>query len=135
MATSWRTFRLYEGEITGISNKANFPEEFMTSLAQKPKRFKLVLPYGRKKHLLESAKKKNERLQMVFVSYALGDRSDVINTDDLSIEPSPLRENQANVTYTHVLSWQNEQGKALFLLESINTGIGHSALSNYSLPL
>jgi hypothetical protein len=123
---SRRSFKLYRVEVRGLPNNA----QWMTAVFEYFKGEPIHSPvaYASKYHILHEAKIQHQRLRLVFASYSLGDRPDVIDTSSMKIKPSPLDEDQANVSYTHAMAWKGKES-SLLLLEINNAGIGKAALS------
>jgi hypothetical protein len=110
-------------EIRGLPEHVEWMSEIVQCFKANPRS---PISYGAKEHMLHQAEIKDKRLRLIFISYALGDRPDVINTSNMQVEPSPLKKSQAIVTYTHAIAYQGSEEPRV-LLEIVNTGIGAGA--------
>jgi hypothetical protein len=128
MVTIRRTFKLFRLNTISLPEDLKWISEIANSGLELSDT--LPLPYGHRHHLLFEAKEFNEHLLLVFASFAIGDRPDIINTANMNIESSPLNDYQEFVTYSYALIWKGKSDY-LLLLDMIRGGITQGAISKY----
>ncbi len=127
MPTTRRTFKLFRINTTGLPEGSHWIAtiaDIRSAIARMP------LSYSYRSHVLWEIKEFNGHLLLVFASFAIGDRPDIIDTANMNIESNPLNEHQEIVTYSYVLIWKGK-GDYLLLLDTIRGGITQGAILKY----
>ncbi|MDR1140306.1 MAG: hypothetical protein LBL62_01345 [Planctomycetaceae bacterium] len=127
--TKKRTIEFYVLTISGLPKETDYWNllEQVVSITVAKQRERSA---GDKADILYSARKQKNRIEMRFGTYSAGTRPDVIDTETLKIEKSPLLPTQTSIQYTHLLGVKNSE-RYYILLEKVQNGVWASNFADY----
>lgn len=123
--------------ISGLQSNSDYCDLIMAAATDLRSDTKAVtITVNRKTHALSDFRKSESYQNCIglrFLSYKSGHRPDILNTQDFSLQSSPLAPDQANVEWTHALvgTDPSRPGKFLLLLENNFHGIHSGTLEYY----
>jgi hypothetical protein len=125
-----RKFEIHRLTISGLSDGTDY-RKLINYIGDNTVSLKdAIWAHGDKTHAMEETFLRDDYLRLKFLSYKTGYRPDILDTEDFTIEPNPLRSNQAGIDYTHALLVPRGD-QWLMVIEKIQGGIWPDTIALY----
>jgi hypothetical protein len=131
MAVKTRSVDFFRLVISGLRPETSYVTFLSALFDSLPETSSRVVELGGKTHYLQRIEQKEGSAQLLFVSFKLGERPDVVDTGTLAITPTPLAPTQTHAEWTHALLQPPIDGVYRLLIERQRLGIWPQSIEDY----
>lgn len=109
-----RKIALYRMNVSGLGDDETYESVLLRAFQDSGRLSNRIRTYGERSHALETLELNNLRLRMRFISFKVGERPDILDTDNFSLTQNPLQPSQTAVVWTHAFG--GFRGNKFYLL-------------------
>lgn len=111
-----RKIALYRMNMSGLDDSETYESVLLQTFQNSGELSNRIRSYGERSHALQLIELNDLRLRMRFISFKVGERPDILDTDDFNLTQNPLQPSQTAVVWTHAFGGFRS-GKFYLLLE------------------